>query len=157
MTLDERMDLLAKVDIFQHLKRGDLKTLAKTTKEETYHAGDVLCRQGDRGIAAFIVAQGRIAVEEELAGGRVLEVAALGPGAVVGELSLIDGAERVATIRAKDEVVSLVLTQWDFNAALKKRPAMAADILPVLVRRFRGLAADLRAVKSDRRSDIATP
>ena len=145
------------MDIFQHLKSGDLKTLAKTSRDETYRPGDPLCRQGERGIAAFIIAQGRIAVEEELPGGRSIEVAELGPGAVVGELSLIDGAERVATVRAKDEVQCLVLTQWDFNAALKKRPAMAADILPVLVRRFRGLAADLRAVKTDRRSDIATP
>lgn len=71
-------------------------------------------------------------------------VAELGQGAFVGELSLIDGAERVATLRATGEVDVLLLTQWSMLALLKTRPAIAVAMLPIIIKRFRATANQLR-------------
>lgn len=144
MTLQERHSFLSKVDIFAKCKGRDIKALAKSCEERTFPAGATLCRQGQRGVAMFVVTNGRVRVEEELADGRSVEIAMLGPGSTVGEMAIIDGAERTASVIADTDVVVLVLTSWDFKAMLRSRPAVALDILPVIVGRLRRTMAELR-------------
>ena len=143
-----RRDFIGRVEIFAGLGGRDLKALAKSCSEASYPAGELLCRQGERGVAAFLVVSGRVAVESESAAGTVV-LAELGQGSMVGELSIIDGAERVASIRALDDVEALVLTQWSFQGLLKDRPSIAAAMLPVIVRRFRETTDELRHRDSD--------
>ena len=83
-------------------------------------------------------------VENEGEDGLVTSVALLGQGHFVGELSVIDGAERVATLRAATDVEVLVLTQWSMAALIKTRPSIAAAMLPVVIKRFRETAEELR-------------
>ncbi|MDD5307360.1 MAG: cyclic nucleotide-binding domain-containing protein [Deltaproteobacteria bacterium] len=144
-----RVDFLTRVEIFSGLGRRDLKALAKSCSESSYAEGETICRQGERGVAAFLIVSGRVRVEEEMEGGRVVPVAEIGQGAVVGELSVIDGAERVATLRAVGEVDCLVLTQWSMLALLRERPSIAAAMLPVVIKRFRDTTRELRLKKSD--------
>ena len=139
-----RREFLSRVEIFAGIGARDLKALAKSCSEATYQDGDVLCRQGERGVAAYLIVSGRIRVENEADDGTVIPVIELGQGNFVGELSLIDGAERVATIRAIGEVEVLVLTQWSMSALLKTRPSIAAAMLPIIVKRFRATAIQLR-------------
>jgi CRP-like cAMP-binding protein len=87
---------------------------------------------------------GSVRIENELEDGTVVEVAELKQGTMVGELSVVDGAERVATVRAVGAVQALVLTQWSMIALLKSRPTIAAAMLPVIVKRFRETANELR-------------
>lgn len=148
-----RREFLSRVDIFSNCGRRDLKVLAKTCSEARYEKGQTLCRQGERGVAAFLIVSGRVAVENELENGEILRVAELGQGAIVGELSIIDGAERVSTIRAQGEVEVLVLAQWNLLAVIKSRPTIAAAMLPVIVKRFRETAQELR--RRDRDSERA--
>ena len=61
----------------------------------------------------------------------------LGPGVFFGEMGLIDGAPRSATIQALEDTECLVLSRWDFIAELRTNPQMAVAILPVLSRRLR--------------------
>jgi CRP-like cAMP-binding protein len=146
-----RRQFLSRVEVFSNLNNRDLKALAKSCVESTYRDGDVLCRQGERGVAAFVIVSGNIRVENEISDGDSVVVAELGQGTMVGELSVIDGAERVATIRAVNEVEALVLTQWSIMALLKTRPSIAAAMLPIIVKRFRETAEELR--KRDRESE----
>ena len=139
-----RREFLSRVEIFADVKGRDLKALAKSCSEASYQHGEVLCRQGERGIAAFLIVSGRIRVENEAEDGEVTLVTELGQGEFVGELSMIDGAERVATIRAVGEVEVLVLTQWSMLALLKTRPSIAAAMLPIIIKRFRATANQLR-------------
>ncbi len=139
-----RQSFLSRVEIFANLGRRELKALAKSCTQSTYAEGDVLCRQGERGVAAFLIVSGRVQIEAELEDQRVAVVTELGQGAMVGELSIIDGAERVATVRAIEEVDALVLTQWSMMALLKTHPAIAVSMLPVIVQRFRETADELR-------------
>lgn len=139
-----RRDFLSRVEIFSGLGRRDLKALAKSCKEASYEDGDPLCRQGERGVAAYLIISGKVRVENERDDGTVETVAELEQGHFVGELSVIDGAERVATIRAVGDVEALILTQWSMLALLKSRPSIAAAMLPVVIKRFRDTANKLR-------------
>jgi CRP/FNR family transcriptional regulator, cyclic AMP receptor protein len=144
-----RRDFLSRVEIFAGLGPRDLKAVAKSCGEATYVDGEFLCRQGERGVAAFLIVSGRIRVENEMADGETVVLAELGQGAMVGEMSIIDGDERVASIRAVGEVMALVLTQWSMRGLLKERPSIAASMLPVVVRRFRDTTAELRKHDGD--------
>ncbi len=144
-----RRDFLARADIFSGVGGRDLRALAKSCTLSSYAPGDVLCHQGERGVAAFLIVSGRVQVENVMPGGRSLVLARLGQGEMVGELSIIDGAERVATVRAINEVDVLVLAQWGFKALIKRRPSIAAAMLPVVVARFRDTAKDLRERDSE--------
>jgi CRP/FNR family transcriptional regulator, cyclic AMP receptor protein len=144
-----RREFLSRVEIFAKLDSGDLKAVAKSCGEATYADGELLCRQGERGVAAFLVVSGKIRVENEMAGGEIVVITELGQGAMVGEMSIIDGDERVASIRAVGEVMALVLTQWSMQGLLKQRPTIAASMLPVVVRRFRQTTAELRKRDGD--------
>ena len=139
-----RRDFLSRLELFAHVKPRDLKALAKSCEETAYKNGETLCRQGERGVAAFLIVSGNVRVESETSDGQTLTVAELGQGAIVGELSVIDGAERVATVRAIGDVEALVLTQWSMLALMKNRPSIAAAMLPIIIRRFRQTAGELR-------------
>jgi len=144
-----RRDFLSRVEIFAGLGQRDLKAVAKSCGEATYADGEFLCRQGERGVAAFLIVSGRISVENEMADGQTVVLAQLGQGVMVGEMSIIDGDERVASIRAMGDVMALVLTQWSMQGLLKERPSIAASMLPVVVRRFRSTSAELRKHDGD--------
>lgn len=144
-----KKEFLSRVEIFAHLGSRDLKAVARSCGESNYGDGDYLCRQGERGVAAFLVVSGAVAVEEELEDGEIVILAELGQGAMVGEMSIIDGAERVASIKAVGDVMTLVLTQWAMQGLLKDRPSIAASMLPIIVRRFRETTAELRHRQSD--------
>ena len=113
-------------------------------RESQYRDGEALCNQGERGITAFLIVSGSVRIENELDDGTVVEVTELGQGTMVGELSVVDGAERVATVRAIGEVQTLVLTQWSMMALFKSRPTIASAMLPIIVKRFRETAEELR-------------
>ena len=139
-----RREFLSRVEIFAGLGARDLKAVAKSCGEATYADGDYLCRQGERGVAAFLIVSGTIRVENEMDDGEIVPIAELGQGAMVGEMAIIDGDERTASIRAVGDVMALVLTQWSMQGLLKERPSIAASMLPVVVRRFRNTTAELR-------------
>jgi CRP/FNR family cyclic AMP-dependent transcriptional regulator len=146
-----RRDFLSRVEIFANLSRRDIKALAKSCTNAVYGSGETLCEQGERGITAFLIISGTVQIENTLSDGSTMVVTELKQGSMVGELSVIDGAERVATVRAMGEVETLLLTQWSMLALLKTRPSIAAAMLPVIVDRFRKTAQELRqrALDSD--------
>ena len=144
-----RREFLSRVEIFAGLGQRDLKAVAKSCGEATYADGEFLCRQGERGVAAFLIVSGRISVENEMADGGTVVLAELGQGAMVGEMAIIDGDERVASIRAVGDVMALVLTQWAMQGLIKERPSIAATMLPVVVRRFRATSSELRKRDGD--------
>ena len=140
-----RRDFLARLEIFGDLGNRELKAIARSCSESEYADGEYLCRQGERGIAAFLVISGQVVVLEQFAEDKDdMVLATLGQGAFVGELSIIDGAQRVASVRAKGPVKTLVLTQWAMLGLIKSKPAIAAAMLPIVVRRFRETTRELR-------------
>lgn len=142
-----RQQFLGRVEIFSELGVRELKAIAKSCSESEFEDGEYLCRQGERGIAAFLVVSGQVDVLEQFENDDDEDdviLATLGQGAFVGELSIIDGAQRVASVRAKGDVKALVLTQWAMQGLLKSKPAIAVAMLPIIVKRFRATTHELR-------------
>lgn len=142
-------DFLSRVEIFSSLGNRDLKAVAKSCSESEYEDGEYLCRQGERGVAAFLIVSGEIRIENEQEEGETTVLATLGQGAIVGELSIIDGANRVASIKAIGPVKALVITQWSMQGLLQNRPSIASAILPIVVKRFRETTNELRQINHD--------
>ncbi|MBN2342715.1 MAG: cyclic nucleotide-binding domain-containing protein [Deltaproteobacteria bacterium] len=139
-----RREFLGRLEIFADLGNRDLKAVAKSCSESDFDDGEYLCKQGERGIAAFLIVSGEVEVVNQFDDNDEILLATLGQGAFVGELSIIDGAQRVASVRAKGPVKTLVLTQWAMLGLMKSKPSIAAAMLPVIVKRFRETTQELR-------------
>lgn len=144
MNINERKALLSHISIFSKCKRGDIKALAKSCQEMNFKAGDYICKQGERGTALFIITSGKAEVIEERERGGSIKLAELYELSVIGELSIIDGGTRTASVRALTDVNCLVLTSWDLMATIRDRPVIALDILKVVVERYRAVTDKLR-------------
>jgi len=136
MTLEET---LAKVEIFSELPQADLARLAKVTVVRQYNDGDVIVREGELGVAFYVVSKGQVEVFRAQSGTEHL-VATLGEGQFFGEMALFDNHVRSASVRAKGPCECLVLTKWDFNAELTASGCrIATAMLGILARRIRTL------------------
>lgn len=104
-------------------------------------AGDVLFRQGDAPEGAYLIEQGRVSIATRSPGDEQLHMVEAGPGDLVGELALLDGARRSASAQAVGEVTGLFLPVHRFRAlALDTDPgafALVAHMRNVTVRRLR--------------------
>ena len=97
--------------------------------------GDELTRQGEEGVEFFVIVEGdaSAAVDGD-------EVGTIGPGGFFGEMALIDGGERVATVTATSPLKLLVLGRHDFNEMLEvAMPQIAPKLLAVVGARMRAI------------------
>ncbi len=133
-------DHLSRIGLLSGCSERDLERLARATDEVRLPTGAVLTRQGDIGREAFVIVDGTAEVERD---GAV--VARLGPGDVVGELALLDGGPRSATVTATSDLDALVLTRPAFHAVLDEIPTLAHRLLVTLARRLRDAGADSTA------------
>jgi CRP/FNR family transcriptional regulator, cyclic AMP receptor protein len=128
-------DVFAEVELFSQLTRADLSTLAKLAVSRKFSAGDEIVKEGEQGVAFYIVASGRA---EAYRGN--LKLGSFGAGDYFGEMALLDNSLRSATIRATEDTECLMLTKWDFNAELNRPDSrVAIALLPVLAARLRKL------------------
>jgi CRP-like cAMP-binding protein len=128
---------LLRIPLFAGCSTRDLDRLARATDEVTLSMGTALTRQGDIGREAFVLLSGTAEVQRDGA-----TVAELGPGAVIGELALLDGGPRTATVVATTDVGVIVLNRPAFNAMLDEIPTLAHQLLVTLAHRLRAADAD---------------
>ena len=133
----DKEKLLGGVALFANLQPKHLKGIAQICTERSFKAGDVLIKQGEDGIGLFILITGRVKVSKTNPGGQNVEIASNGAGDILGEMAVLDGAPRTATVTATEPTDALVLASWEFNSFLKTHPEVAIDILPIVVKRFR--------------------
>lgn len=122
----ERIELLARCDLLRHLPPEELEPLIERVSECDLRAGGVLFRAGEPGDALYIVGSGSVEVLLEGEPARVL--AELGEGQVVGEMALLSGGERTATVRAKTDSRLLSISKADFDQLLADDPQLAAAV-----------------------------
>lgn len=142
----KKMQFLRGVPLFAHLDPEDLEDLARLTVDETVTAPQVLCEEGDVDAdAVFIIVDGLASVVLRARSGSgeeaEREVAVLGAGEVVGELSLLDGSPRMATVRPKDGPLRVLhIPGHLFRSRLLHRPRVAQPLLVTLAQRLRSLS-----------------
>ena len=128
----DKVDLLRKIPLFGRLSQRQLNAVAKHIDEVQLRKGAVLAKQGAQGMEAIIIVDGRARVETD---GTML--AELGAGDVVGEMSVIDGKPRSATVIAETPVNLLVLHRRDFVSLLETVPGLQRKLLVTLCERVR--------------------
>ena len=134
-------DTLAKVELFSELPRRDLARVAKGTIVRQFKKGDVIVREGDLGVAFYVIGKGRVEVVKGLSDGRGQVIAKLGPDDFFGEMSLFDNQVRSHSVRATEDTECVILTKWDFNAELTAPGGrIATAMLAILARRLRSVS-----------------
>jgi CRP-like cAMP-binding protein len=121
----DRAAVLAGIDFFKHCTQRQIDDIAKLVGERELEPGDILCRQGDHGTDAFVLVDGEAAVLFE---GN--QIAVVGPGEVVGELSIEHGGIRTATLRAITPMHVLVVDPREIESVLLSDPGSAKDLGP---------------------------
>lgn len=131
------LDLLSQTTLFSRLGMRHLKAILRVCTERRFETGQLLVEQGNPGVGMFLIMEGRVAVEKTLRDQSVVRITENGPGQVIGEMSVLDGALRSASVRALEPVRCLVLAAWSFKSLMERHPEVALGVLPVVVQRFR--------------------
>jgi CRP/FNR family transcriptional regulator, cyclic AMP receptor protein len=134
------VDLLAGVPLFSGLSRRHLRRLAALMSEVHYRDGRVVVEAGQPGSAFFVIVEGGAKVHAgKVPTGR--PKARLGPGDFFGELSVLDGGPRTATVVADGNLVALRLSRSVFLKMVTREPMIGVKIMAGLASRLRKGAA----------------
>ena len=129
-----RVDALSSVDVFRALDAEKIDRLARKLRMAIFGPGEVILRQGDPGDSLYVVRSGQVAVRLDTRGGH-REIATLVPGQFFGEMSLMTGENRSATIVAKSDVECYIVDKDAFQQILEEKPELAGVISEILTRR----------------------
>jgi hypothetical protein len=136
-----RVDALARVDVFRALDAEKVDRLARRLRHVVFGPGEVILRQGDPGDSLYVVRGGKVAVQVGVLGA-YKEIANLGDGQFFGEMSLMTGESRAATVVAKTDVECYIVDKEAFQEILEEKPDLAGTISDILSRRQVALGAE---------------
>jgi CRP-like cAMP-binding protein len=128
-------EVLASIPLFAGVPARHVRRIASLGIVVRFDAKAPIVAAGDPGEALYIILSGRATVHRGRGRARV----ALGPGAYFGEMALIDGAPRSATVVAETETLCLLLDRRPFMKILRDEPTVALTLLRALAGRVRGL------------------
>jgi len=120
-------ETLERVSLFSGLSGSDRDAIARLFTQRTFAAGETVIKEGSEAAAFYVIESGTATVT---VGGEFRRT--MGPGDHFGEISLIDGYPRSATVTADDELVCQGLTLWDFQPLVQRNPTMAWTLLQTL-------------------------
>ena len=128
------VDLLRRVPLFQGVDDKGLKQLGEAFSERSFRAGDELTTEGQGAAGFFVLESGEATVTIDGAERRTLS-----SGDYFGEIALIDGGKRTATITATSDGRAYGLTSWVFRPLVEKNAAIAWPLLEAMAARIREL------------------
>jgi small-conductance mechanosensitive channel/CRP-like cAMP-binding protein len=131
----DRRRALQSVDFLRTLSDEQFEALATRTVRRMYAPGESIVRQGDTSAEMFVIESGEVSVCLERGGPGDVELARLGPGEFFGEMSLMTGEPRNATVRAAVACVLLVIDHDAFHAVLQLAPDLAERVSRVIAER----------------------
>lgn len=137
------LDALSRSVVLRGLARAELEQLADLMRRRTYRRGEVVFHQGDPGESLHVVCHGTLKVVIIGDNGEEAVLAVLGPSDVFGEMALLDGGPRSATVTALESVETAVLSRSDFVQLLRRTPATVDSLLASLARTIRQADDDI--------------
>jgi CRP-like cAMP-binding protein len=132
--MDDKLKTLAEVPLFAGCSKKELQAVARLSVPFDLQAGQVLTKEGTIGRECFVIVDGKANVS---IGGTA--VGALGPGSCVGELALLDGGPRTATVVADGPISVYVLSVAEFRSLLLLNHTFARKLAVSLAQRLRQL------------------
>jgi len=118
-------DALAQVPLFNGVPSRFVKHLADKMDEQRFMEGATIVREGEPGDAFYVIVEGEAKVKDR--NGRTLS--RLIPGDFFGEISLMDGGPRTATVVAETKLTALALSRQDFAKLLRSEPHVTVGLL----------------------------
>lgn len=137
MAQQDATSRLAQVPIFSECTKRELTIIGRAAKEVSHREGTVIAREGERGVGLFLILEGQCKVS---IGGKTK--AKLGPGDFFGEVALLDGGPRTATVTALTPVRLVGITGWVFRGLLMEHPSIALKTLEAVAGRLRAVTKE---------------
>lgn len=129
-------ELLKHVGLFTVLDVTELVSLATHMTPHLFAAGDVIVEQGKSGASMYIVAEGLLYVYiTQAESGELIRVAEISPGQFFGEMALLTGEPRSATVKAETEALVYEITKEDMEILLDRRPEIAEQLTQTIAQR----------------------
>ncbi len=130
----ELYDLVDSLPMFAGLSKREKNTLLAIFTSKAYSTGELLCREGDRAFSFFIVCRGIVEIYKDLGEGDGRErLGQLGKGSMIGQVSLIDGKPRSATVGDKTSVTTLECSREDFERLFSAGSPFAFKVLDQII------------------------
>ena len=125
--------LFSEIPIFKELNADDTEILSKFLFPKELPMGGLVCKEGQHGSFLSFVASGELEIVKTL-DGKEVTISTITEGDSLGEMALIDGLTRSATVRAKKPSTILILRRDDFNKLLIQHPEVGIKILKGIAR-----------------------
>jgi CRP/FNR family transcriptional regulator, cyclic AMP receptor protein len=123
---------MSKVGLFSGLTQKQLNNIAKSGTERKFNTGDVIVKEGEKGVGFYLLLDGKVEVRK-----KSKLITTLATGDVFGEMGLIDDKPRSADVVALSPTNTFCLSAWAFSGIVTGNPDIALNMMKVLVGRIR--------------------
>ncbi len=130
-------ELLARVPLLSGLEPSELERIAQVAIPRSFPKGARIFHEGDRSDACYVIRTGEVRVTREHPDGRAIALATLGPGELVGELAMLDGGVRSASVETLTDVELLAVAATDMRGLLERNAQITAKLVVALTKRLR--------------------
>jgi CRP/FNR family transcriptional regulator len=134
---EESLQLLRRVPLFAELSRDELDRVADVAIPRSFPKNVRVFHEGDTSDACYIVRVGDLRVTREHSDGRAIALATLGPGDFFGELAMLDGGTRSASVETLSDCELLALPASDVRRVIATHGDIAAKLIVAITRRLR--------------------
>ena len=136
----DRTELLRQVPLFAGLERKELEHLANSMKDRVFAEGQEVTTEGEHGVGFFVIQDGEASVSV-----RGEQRTILRRGEYFGEIALIAGSDRTATVTALTELRCLGMTFWEFRPIVESNGKIAWTLLQSLAKQLHAIEAAPKA------------
>jgi CRP-like cAMP-binding protein len=137
MSPGQSVELLARVPLFSELSRDELERISRVSVARSFPAGVRVFHEGDHSDACYLVRKGDLRVTREHPDGRAIALATLGEGDIFGELAMLDGEARSASVETLTDSELLALPAADVRRLLADHPGISVKLIAALTKRLR--------------------
>ena len=130
-------ELISSVPLFSDLQPSEIERIADVAVPRAFPAGSMVFREGDHSDACYVVRSGLFRVTREYPDGRAITLATLAPGDFFGELAMLDGEVRSASVESVEEGELVALPAVDMLSLLERNPEITVKVATALTRRLR--------------------
>jgi CRP/FNR family transcriptional regulator len=134
---DDTIALLRRVPVFSTLSEDELAHVARVAISRRFNAGAIVFREGDEGSTCYIVRAGRTRAIRVHPDGRSITLAHFGPGDIFGEMAMLDGERRSATVEATEDTEAIAILSADMHRLLREHADISVKLIAALGQRLR--------------------
>jgi CRP-like cAMP-binding protein len=140
------LSFLENVPIFADLEEPDLKKIEKLGLRKKYKKGNIVVLEKEMGAALFVIISGKVKIVRTDENGREVILSIFGPGEFFGEMSLLDGLARSASVVALTKAELFMIHRRDFLKLVNEHPQVAISLLGELTTRLRKADTQIKSL-----------